>query len=53
MACSTLKTRLLSGLEQMSLAFKKDVHFFCRVRRPPWSPCNPKDVRSGGRADSP
>lgn len=38
MSLSTLKTRLLSGLEQMSLAFRKDVHFFCKVLKPPWSP---------------
>lgn len=26
-------------MEQTSLAFRKDVHFFCRVRCPPRSPC--------------
>lgn len=38
-SCTTLKTKLSSGIEQTSLAFRKDVHFFCRVRWPPRSPC--------------
>lgn len=37
-SCTTLKTKLSSGMEQTSLAFRKEVHFFCRVRWPPRSP---------------
>ncbi|TNN81752.1 hypothetical protein EYF80_007881 [Liparis tanakae] len=38
-SCTTLNTKLSSGMEHTSLAFRKDVHFFCRVRWPPRSPC--------------
>ncbi len=36
---TTLNTKLSSGIEQSSLAFRNDVHFFCSVRWPPRSPC--------------
>ena len=35
----TLKTKLSSGMAQTSLAFRKEVHLFCRVRWLPRSPC--------------
>lgn len=51
-SCTTLKTKFSSGMEQTSLAFRKDVHFFCSVRSPPRSPCvDEKLVTALGKKD--